>query len=43
MSKYKRVIGSISILLETTTNKCGTTINSGESVTANGIKKPNIK
>ena len=36
MSKYKRIIGSRAILLETTTNKGGTTINSGEAVTIKG-------
>ena len=36
MSKYKRIIGSRAILLETTTNKVGTTINSGEAVTIKG-------
>lgn len=36
MSKYKRIIGSRAILLETTTNKAGTTINNGEAVTIKG-------
>lgn len=36
MSKYKRIIGSRAILLETATNKGGTTINSGEAVTIKG-------
>lgn len=36
MSKYKRIIGSRAILLENTTNECGTTINKGESVTIKG-------
>lgn len=36
MSKYKRIIGSRAILLETTTNKAGITINSGEAVTIKG-------
>ena len=36
MSKYKRIIGSRAIVLETTTNKGGTTINSGEAVTIKG-------
>ncbi len=36
MSKYNRIIGRRAILLETTINKVGTTINSEEEVTIKG-------